>query len=452
MLYNIKEMNLNGKTILILGLARSGKAAIKLLSNFDTKIILSEAKEITNEEDLAFINKYNVILTDQKEEVFKLDYDLIIKNPGVPPFSDLVLKLKEKNIPIISEIELAFLLMKKQHIFAITGTNGKTTSTSLTYEILKNKYKDKALVGGNIGTPLCDLVLEYDLLNNDGYYISLEISNHQLIDIDKFKPDISTIINLAPDHLETMPLEEYYRSKTLIYKNGNQDDYFLLNHDDQLIYEYIYKYPIKSRIKTFSLVNDKTDIYLKDGYIYLDKEILMPINEIKIKGLHNIQNVLVCALGTYLLGVDKKTIRNTIGSFNGVKHRLEFVKEINGISYYNDSKATNVDATITALKAFNENVILLVGGYEKGLDVSPIKNYLKPVKQIIGFGHAGERISKDLCDNPIIVETLKDAIMEANKLAKPGDIILLSPTTSSYDQYNNFEERGNDFIKIVNEL
>ena len=178
----------------------------------------------------------------------------------------------------------------------------------------------------------------------------------------------------------------------------------------------------------------------------------MPINEIKIKGQHNIQNVLVCALATYLVGVDIKTIRKAINNFNGVEHRLEFVREVNGVSYYNDSKATNVDASITALKAFDKNVILLVGGHEKGLDVKPMKQYLTCVKQVIGFGLSGKRIASDLVDNPIIVNDLKEAINISKDIASKGDVVLLSPTTSSYDQYKNYEERGKDFKNLVHNL
>ena len=446
-------MNLKDKTVLVIGLARSGKSAIELLDILGANIILSEAKKIESKEDLDFLNKHNVKIIDQDNEIFKLDYDLIIKNPGVPPYGELVNRLKEKNIAIITEIELAYMVSKKQHYIAITGSNGKTTSTSLTYEILKEKYHDKALLGGNIGTPLCELVTKYDLINNDGYYIALEISNHQLVDIDTFKPDVSTIINLSPDHLETMlTLENYYWSKTLVYKNQDNNDYFLLNEDDEEVKNYLNKYPCNANIKTFSLNNDTCDIYLKENNIYLDNQLLMPINEIKIKGQHNIQNVLVCALATYLVGVDIKTIRKAINNFNGVEHRLEFVREVNGVSYYNDSKATNVDASITALKAFDKNVILLVGGHEKGLDVKPMKKYLTCVKQVIGFGLSGKRIASDLVDNPIIVNDLKEAINISKDIASKGDVVLLSPTTSSYDQYKNFEERGKDFKNLVHNL
>ena len=362
-------------------------------------------------------------------------------------------KLKEKNIPIITEIELAYLASNKQHYFAITGSNGKSTSTALIYEMFKKCFKDKALIGGNYGTPLCDLVLDNNLLENDNYYISLEISNHQLLDIDKFKPEVSTIINLSPDHLETMlTIENYYYSKSLVYKNQDNNDYFLLNIDDEEVIKLLDKYPIHSNIKTFSL-NKKADIYYENGNIYLFDELLINNKDIKLKGLHNIQNILVSALGVYLMGGNKDDIALAIREFNGIEHRIEFVREIDGVSYYNDSKATNVDATLTALKAFDENIILLLGGFDKGLDISPIKEYKDRIKAVICFGAAKERFKNDLnLDNTYLVNNMNEAINKAKEISTKGDNVLLSPSTSSFDQYKNFEERGKDFKCLVDKL
>ena len=445
-------MDLTNKRILVIGLARSGKAAIKLINRLNGKAFLSENKQL-DEKDLSFINDNNVILVDQKKEIFEKDFDLIIKNPGVPPYGELMTRLKEKNIPIITEIELAYLASNKQHYFAITGSNGKSTSTALIYEMFKKCFKDKALIGGNYGTPLCDLVLENNLLENDNYYISLEISNHQLLDIDKFKPEVSTNINLSPDHLETMlTIENYYYSKSLVYKNQDNNDYFLLNIDDEEVIKLLDKYPIHSNIKTFSL-NKKADIYYEDGNIYLFDELLINNKDIKLKGLHNIQNILVSALGVYLMGGNKDDIALAIREFNGIEHRIEFVREIDGVSYYNDSKATNVDATLTALKAFDENIILLLGGFDKGLDISPIKEYKDRIKAIICFGAAKERFKNDLnLDNTYLVNNMNEAINKAKEISNKGDNVLLSPSTSSFDQYKNFEERGKDFKCLVDKL
>lgn len=446
------ENKFKDKKVLVIGLARSGMAAIKVLGKLGAKITLSEIKQPTDQEKQV-LEQLNVDIKNQDMSVFDGDYDLVVKNPGVSPTGAIVKKLNERNIPIITEIELAYEVIKPQHFIAITGTNGKTTTTTLVYEILKQAFNEKALVGGNIGTPLCELVLDHNLMEEDGYYISLEISNHQLVDIDEFRPEISTIINLTPDHLETMgSLDNYYKSKTEVYKNMKENDVFIFNNDDENIREYSKKYPIKCNVQDFSLENKNAYAHLEDGYIVVNNEKVLPLNIIKIVGKHNIQNIIIAVMAAKQLGISNNDIQKAISNFNGVEHRIEFVKEINGVKYYNDSKGTNTDATITALKAFEDNIILLVGGYEKGLSMDEMRKYMKPVKKVIGFGTAGKRIAGDLVTDPIIVTTLDEAISQAYNLAKPGDIVLLSPTTSSFDQYKGYEERGRHFKKLVNEL
>ena len=447
MKYDFKD-----KKVLVIGLARSGMAAIRVLDKLGAKISLSEIKE-PNPTEKQILDSLNVEIFNQDMSVFEKDFDLVIKNPGVSPTGPIVKRLNERNIPIITEIELAYQVSKPQHYIAITGTNGKTTTTTLVYEILHKAFGDKALVGGNIGTPLCELVLDNNLMENEGYYISLEISNHQLVDIDTFRPSISTIINLTPDHLETMgSLENYYKSKTEVYRNMKDDDIFIFNADDENVKEYSIKYPINCKIQDFSLESKDTYAHLNDGYIVVNNENVLPLNVIKLVGKHNIQNVMISVMATKALGISNKDIEDAIANFNGVEHRIEFVKEINGVRYYNDSKGTNTDASITAIKSFEDNIILLVGGYEKGLSMDEMRKYMKPVKKVIGYGVAGKRIAGDLVDDPIIVTTLDEAVNEAYKLAKSGDTVLLSPTTSSYDQYKNFEERGKHFKQLVNKL
>ena len=445
-------MNYKDKKVLVIGLARSGMAAIKLLSRLGAKVSLSEKKEPSKEE-LTVLKQLDVTIYDQDMSVFEKDYDLVIKNPGVPPVSDIVKRLNERNIPIITEIELAYQVARGQHYIAITGTNGKTTTTTIVYELLKQAFKEKALVGGNIGTPLCELVLEHDLMNNEGYYISLEISNHQLVDIDMFRPEIATIINLTPDHLETMgSLDAYYKSKTEVYRNMKDEDIFILNSDDQTLAEYIDRYPINCNIQSFSLEKTDTYAYIKDNHMYVNNEKVLPLDKIHIVGKHNRQNIIISIMAAKALGISNDDIEYVIDNFKGVEHRIEFVREVDGVKYYNDSKGTNTDASITALDSFEDNVILLVGGYEKGLDMSEMRKHLGCVKQVIGFGVAGKRIACDLVDNPIIVTTLDEAITEARKIAVSGDIVLLSPTTSSFDQYSGYEERGRHFKQLVNNL
>lgn len=440
------------KKVLVVGLARSGMAAIKVLNLLGAIVTLSDIKEPSDSEK-EILQHMNVEILNQDMSVFEKDYDLVIKNPGVSPLSPIVRRLNERHIPIITEIELAYEVSKPQHYIAITGTNGKTTTTSLLYQILKQAYKDKALCGGNIGTPLCELVLEYNLIENDGYYIALEISNHQLIDIDKFRPEISTIINLTPDHLETMgSLDNYYKSKTEVYRNMKDYDLFIYNKDDENIIEYSNKYPINCNIQEFSLVQKNTYAHIEDGYIVVNNEKVTPLNIIKLVGKHNIANIIITVMAAKYLEISNEDINEAIGNFNGVEHRIEFVREINGVKYYNDSKGTNPDATITAIKSFDTKIILLVGGYEKGLPMDEVKKYMGNVKKVIGFGASGRRIANDLTDNSIVVVTLDEAIKQAYSISESGDVVLLSPATSSFDQYKNFEERGDHFKELVNKL
>ena len=441
-----------GAKVLVIGLARSGMAAIKVLSKLKAKITLSEIKQPSPEEK-KILDELNVEIVNQDMSVFESDYDLVVKNPGVSPTGAIVNKLKQRNIPIITEIELAYSVCKPQHYIAITGTNGKTTTTTLVYEILSKAFKDKALVGGNIGTPLCELALEHNLFENEGYYISLEISNHQLVDIDTFRPQISTIINLTPDHLETMgSLDNYYKSKVRVYENMKDDDVYILNKDDINIIDYTNTYHIKCNIQDFSLNDTNTYGHIEDGYIVINNEKIMSLTNIKLVGKHNVQNVMISVMIAKALNISNEVINEAISNFKGVEHRIEFVKELDGVKYYNDSKGTNTDATITAIKSFDSNIILLVGGYEKGLSMDEMKKHMSSVKKVIGYGAAGNRIANDLVDDPIVVTTLDEAVNIAHDIAIKGDIVLLSPTTSSYDQYKNYEERGKHFKQLVNKL
>ncbi len=441
------------KKVLVIGLARSGMAAIKLLHKLEANITLTERKDISELKEKDELAELGVKYLPQRDETFMMDWDIVVKNPGVSPVSDIVKTLKERNIKVITEIELAYMVSKPQHYVAITGSNGKTTTTTIVYELLKKAFKDKAHVGGNIGTPLCELVNDYDLMNNEGHYISLEISNAQLVDIDTFRPDVSVIVNLSPDHIDFMGgLDKYYESKTRVYLNQKENDLFIYNNDDQTVHEYTEKYPVHCHKETFSLDDTDTDSFIKDGYMYVNGEKVLPLDAVRLPGKHNLQNIIISIMAAKYLGISNEDIVDVITNFKGVEHRIEFVREMNGVRYYNDSKATNTDATITALKAFDNNIILLVGGHDKGLDMECMLPYMKPVKKVIGFGEAGERLAKALDKNATVVNNLQEAVNEAYSSAVNGDIVLLSPTTSSFDQYSCFEERGIHFKTLVNKL
>ena len=447
-------MDFSGKKVLVVGLARSGMAAIRVLKKLGAEVTLSESKKKEDIKEIDFLNENNVEIVGQDMAVFERDFDLVVKNPGVPYRSPMIEKLHARNIPVITEIELAYQVAKPQHYIAITGTNGKTTTSTLTYEILRRAFPGKAHLCGNIGIPLCEIVMENGLMEEGGHYIALEISNFQLVNIDKFRPEVATIINLTPDHIDFMGgLDNYYRSKTEVYRNMADSDVFLLNADDPVVKEYTDRYPVKCVKESFSTDSDSADCIAKDGYLEIKGEKIIPLNAIKIVGKHNLQNVMIAVSAAKAIGISNDVILDAVSSFKGVEHRIEFVREIDGVKYYNDSKGTNTDATITALKAFDHGVILLVGGFEKGLPMDEMKKHLGCVKKVIGFGACGARLVHDLVgEDGIIVTTLDEAVAQANKIAESGDTVLLSPTTSSFDQYTCFEERGDHFKKIINAL
>lgn len=447
-------MDFTGKKVIVIGLARSGMAAIKILHKLGADIVLSERKPAEELKELATLKELGVTIVDQSMEVFDKDYDLCVKNPGVPYRSPFMEALAQNGVPVITEIELAFQVAKPQHYIAITGTNGKTTTTTLVYEVLNAAFPGKAHLCGNIGIPLCEIVMEEGLMEESDHYIALEISNYQLVNIDRFRPDVATIINLTPDHVDFMgSLEAYYKSKTEVYRNMKPEDTFILNADDPVLAEYVEKYPVPATVKSFSLDNTDTDNYVKDGQLCVGDEPVLPLTSIRLPGKHNLQNVMIAVSVAKVLGIANETIKEVVEGFTGVEHRIEFVRELDGVRYYNDSKGTNTDATVTALKAFDKGVILLLGGFEKGLPMDDVKAHLGCVKKVIGFGACGPRLVADTVgEDGIVVTTLDEAVAEAVKIAEPGDTVLLSPTTSSFDQYTCFEERGDHFKKLVNAL
>ncbi len=443
-----------GKRVLVIGLARSGLAAVRLLLKLGAEVTVSESKPMNEIKELDELRSAGVRVVGQDKEIFEEDFDLAVKNPGINGNLWFVRRLRERGIPVITEIELAFTVCAPQHYIAVTGSNGKTTTATLLYEVISRVYPDKTHLSGNIGVALCDTVLENDLLNDAGHYIVLEISNFQLLDIDKFRPEIAVIINLSADHLDFMGTEDaYYRSKCRVYENMRDNDVFLRNIDDPLIDEYTSLVPVRCRQITYSLVNSSADFYADTENAYGFGKKLFPLDCIKVVGRHNVQNVLVACAAAAEEGLTPEQIKSGVEQFKGVEHRIEFVREYKGVKFFNDSKGTNVDATKTALKAFDSPVILLAGGHEKGLSLEPLKENMGGVKKIIAYGECGKRICDELAgDKGVLVNTLPEALTEAVRIAAAGDVVLLSPTTSSYDQYSCFEERGDHFKRLVNAL
>lgn len=445
---------LTGKKVLVIGLARSGKAAVDLLEKLHATITVNEyaSRDKIDCYDDYVSRGFEMIVGGHPNELFERDFDFVVRNPGINYRKPFLLRLKERGIPVYTEIELAYQVAKFQNYIAVTGTNGKTTTVTLINEILKNAQR-KVCLAGNIGTPFSSLVLEDDLLHQDNYDVVLEMSNFQLLNIEQFHPHIATIINLTPDHLDYMAsLDEYYSSKTRIYMNQDKNDYFIENKDDETLQKYLKKYPFPSQSVSFSLYKE-ADCMIRNGAIYYQDHHVIDLDEIKIVGEHNVQNMMIAICATVLSGVDFTTIHDTLASFAGVEHRIEFVRELNGVKYYNDSKATNTDAAIIALKAFQKPVILLMGGFEKGLDLTEMSQHQEKISSLICFGAAKDRFAKDMCcPQTYIVEHMKDAILKAREIAVEGDIVLLSPSTSSFDEFKGYEERGRVFKEIVNEL
>lgn len=320
------------------------------------------------------------------------------------------------------------------------------------YEILKAQY-EHVHFAGNISKPLCDVVLENNLLEEENHYIVIEMSNFQLLDIDKFRPEISTVINLTPDHLDYMAsLDEYYASKMRIYENCESDDeVFVNNIDDETLQKYLQRYHVYCCVLTQSL-NKPADCSIIDQAIYFRGEHIIDLKDIKIVGDHNVQNIMIATTICLVAGVSPRVIKDVVSHFKGVEHRIEFVREYNGVRVYNDSKATNTDASIIALKAFKQPVILLMGGFDKGLDLQEMSTYNSCIKKLVTFGAAGKRFKEDMHHQDAYYEkTLKDAVNKAFEISEPGDIILLSPSTSSFDEFKGYEERGRIFKQYVNE-
>jgi UDP-N-acetylmuramoylalanine--D-glutamate ligase len=358
---------------------------------------------------------------------------MIVVSPGISLGVPILLQAKQKGIPIISEVELAYRLHKKP-IIAVTGTNGKTTTTTLIGELLKAGGKKVAL-GGNLGNPL----VEVDDSGLD--YIVAEISSYQLETIDQFRPWISVILNIQPDHLQRHgSMEEYMKQKARIFMNQKGDDYIVFNLDDPKVSKMVER----AKAKTVGFTKSNAGI------------ITLKPDEIRIPGRHNLENSLAAAQVAYLCGVDDKTVANVLRTFSGVEHRIEFITSINGIKFYNDSKATNPDSTLVALETFwGQGIILILGGRDKGVDLDKLVKKIKEgVREVILIGEATERfkdaLQKSGFNNISLANSMDEVVKLSTNLAGSGDNVILSPACASFDMFNNYEERGRVFKEIVN--
>lgn len=438
--------------ILILGFARSGYEAAKFLLKRGNTVYLTDMKEDHDKEQMKELEDLGIhfVLGSHPDDLLNSSFDYLIKNPGVPIDHKYVLKAKELGIEVINEVEMAYRLLPKNIKFVgITGTNGKTTTTTLIYKFLIEDGK-RAHLTGNIGYPLTGFL---DKLQ-DGDIIVMETSCQQLENLTKFNPDIAVMTNLSPAHIDFLKsYDNYKKVKAKIFQNHTSKNIAILNIENEDVLEATKD--IKSTVKYFSSKKEINGSYIKNDAIYYYDEKVVDLKDIKLIGNHNYENIMAAIMVVKELGVKNESIINVLKEFNGVEHRIEFVREWNGIRFYNDSKATNIKATQIALSAFKSPVIILLGGLDRGHDFFELKDYMKYVKHVVALGECRNRVekfAKELgipCTN---VETMKEAVPAAVNASKEGDTILLSPASASWDQYKKFEDRGDEFKKLVNEL
>ena len=429
------------KKVLVIGAARSGIAAAKLLQRHGYRVTITDQKEIPEKEQL---KEKGIEVYDQghPDMLKTIPWDFIVKNPGIPYHAPFIYYFVQQKVDIITEIELAYRYGKYLRYGAITGTNGKTTITSMLYAMLKKK--GEAIAAGNIGLPLSEYVYEHEDTACD---VALELSNFQLLGIDTFTPQVSVVCNLAPDHLDYMKdVEAYYESKMRIYKNCTKEHFFLRNVDDPLIMRYAQNIPCS--IIDFSLVRQDVELYRKNGVVYFKDTPLFQEAQLKIVGEYNLSNAMIAACMAYILGVSLAHIQEVIATFAPIEHRLEYVGEKQGVRFYNDSKATNPHATAAALAAFHQKIILLAGGYDKGISFDELNVYDRGIKHCFSFGQTKEQFSS-VFSHVTINDTLQTALQKAIEMAEEGDCILLSPACASYDQFHSYEERGKIFKELV---
>jgi len=451
-------MNLKDKKVLLIGLAKTGISTIKHLNKLGAKVVVNDIKdkEILKPilEELSTLNNIEYILGYHPENID--DIDMTIVSPGVPLDLPFILKIKSKNIEIIGEVELAYRLSKNPMFIGITGTNGKTTTTSLVGEIFKKASKDTYIVG-NIGNPVIDTV---DTANENSVLVT-ELSSFQLESIDTFKPHVSAILNFTEDHLNRHhTMEAYIKAKSRIFENQDSKDFCILNYDDEGVKS------ISDNVKAKKIFFSRKSIL--DYGVYLDKEqnivinidkeiTLLNKNELSLPGNHNLENCMAAAAIAYVSNIDVDAIKEVLKTFAGVEHRQEFVRNLNGVMFVNDSKATNPDSSIKAVQSYNKPIVLIAGGMDKH---SNFEQFLDAAKEnvyaLVLLGETAQKIKE--CaqnkgfDNITVVKDMKEAVNASYQIAKDGDVVLLSPACASWDMYKSFEVRGIDFKDNVNNL
>lgn len=449
-----KTMELNGKKVLVAGLARTGLATVKFLNERGAIISTSEVKPESELSEVAQSLKELSVSAEWGGHTAGhfLEQDLIVLSPGVDPALKPVQKAMGRGIRVISEIELASCFIDIP-IIAITGTNGKTTTTLLVGEMLKEGGK-RVGVGGNVGDPLILFAGAQSLYD----MLVVEVSSFQLEGIEAFRPRCSVLLNITEDHLDRYSkYEDYIEAKARIFKNQTPEDTAILNRDDPIVMRYAQKvkpkkflFSLREAVAEGSFFNGK-DIVLRLG----GKEESFAMSGSPLKGIHNVENMMAAVVAARCFGSSKEAIQRVINRFKGLEHRLEFVREVGGISYYNDSKGTNVGSVVKSLQSFQEPVVLIAGGKDKMTDLTPLRGLIQGrVKRMILIGEAKERMARELgpLTDTVMAETMEEAVLMAHHTARRGEVVLLSPGCSSFDMFRDYKERGEVFKEAVNRL
>ncbi len=446
------KLDVKGKRVLVVGLGKSGVASALFLQSQGARVTVSDAKaeDQLREEIPDLLDKGITVETGGHGDRTFRQQDTIVVSPGVPSNESHLLQARQMGTPVIGEVELAWRFLKG-HIIAITGSNGKTTTTALAGEVV-SRGGWETLVGGNIGTPAVSFIPRA----NDDTYIVLEVSSFQLETIQSFRPEIAVMLNVTPDHLDRHgTMEAYIAAKRRLFENQTARHHAVFNADDPICVEIASG--LEPQIVWFSRTKQvERGAFVRNGHIiYGDahgEHEIMPVAEISLKGAHNLENVLAAVCVGAILGCEAGPIRAAIKEFKAVEHRLEYVATINGVEYYNDSKATNVDATIKALESFPGNIHVILGGKDKGSDYTVLKPLLRErVKRVYTIGAAAEKIESHVGGAVEIVRagTLEAAVKRAAEAAQAGDVVLLAPACASFDQFNSYEHRGRVFKDLV---
>ncbi|PHF74985.1 UDP-N-acetylmuramoyl-L-alanine--D-glutamate ligase [Priestia aryabhattai] len=440
-----------GKQVLILGLAKSGLAAAQLVKQLGAKVVVNDQKPYEENAAAQELEKTGIEVVCGHHPFELLDKaDVIVKNPGIPYSNVLLQEALKRHIPILTEVELAYEISEAPFI-GITGSNGKTTTTTLIYKMLEEDQK-QPLIAGNIGTVACEVAQKATKDN----VIVTELSSFQLMGIEKFRPKISLLLNLFDAHLDYHGTkEEYIKAKANLFNNQTSEDFAVINADDELVMKASAN--IKATKVPFSVTAQTTEgAYIKNETIFFKDEEVMSLKDVVLPGKHNQENILAAVSVVKLYGCSNEAIYSVLTTFAGVKHRVQYVTTINKRKFYNDSKATNMLATKVALSAFSQPTILLAGGLDRGNEFDDLKEEFKNVKAVITFGETAPKIERVAKEEGIQivkrVDNVKQAVSEAYACSDEEDVILLSPACASWDQFKTFEERGDIFIESVHKL